>query len=380
MVNIGFGHGRDKATAIIDINEGGVSVALCAHKDGQASTIIAAGRSALTLEPRTPEQAIGMIAQQANEAWGQAQQGLKGEGVSPTVISVYAILHAPWIKTQFVQTISRAEVDVRVSDSMIRTLAQQALAEANEIDTSRIFEGSVVRTELNGYRTANPVGKYAHKIAVTSLVSDCDPEVKQAVESAIQTLFPVATVSWRSCVRAATTFMSTSGSYKEDYLFVDVGTDVTHIMSVREGLLEQRTVPEGVRTILARIAGGRAPDEVLGQLRMLAREACSSGECEKVESAMALAEPELVRIYGEALGQLASVRRTANDLLLVTHPDLVTWLSRCFSRIDFAQFTVTTLPFDIHTPPQIGTDALIYGEYADATLVIDATLVNSELD
>ena len=154
--------------------------------------------------------------------------------------------------------------------------------------------------------------------------------------------------------------------------------DTTHIVSVRGAAFEQRVVPEGVRTLLSRIAGEKTPEQVLTSLRMLERDASSTEEGETVQKAIALAEPELVRFFAEPIGQMAAPRRAANDLLLVPHADLEPWLKRLFSRIDFSQFTVTTLPFTVRTPSSINVSRWVTGETADDSLAVALALVNIE--
>ena len=49
------------------------------------------------------------------------------------------------------------------------------------------------------------------------------------------------------------------------------------------------------------------------------------------------------------MGKSAAIHRLPDTLVLLAHPDILPWLSKFFSRIDFAQFTVTTQPFTVRT-------------------------------
>ena len=209
-----------------------------------------------------------------------------------------------------------------------------------------------------------------------------------AIAAGFQQVFPAAKLLWRSGIRALMMLARESATERalpnesmtlsRHYLIVDMGVDTTHIVSVRGAAFEQRVVPEGARTILARIAGTKMPEQVLTSLRMLERDASSTEESDAVQKAIALAEPELVRIFAEPIGQMAATRRAANDLLLVTHADLEPWLKRLFSRIDFSQFTVTTLPFTVRTPSSINVSRWVTGETADDSLAVALALVNIE--
>jgi hypothetical protein len=81
-----------------------------------------------------------------------------------------------------------------------------------------------------------------------------------------------------------------------------------------------------------------------------------------------------VKALAEGIGQIAAAHRISNKLLLLAHRDLEPWLVRLLSRIDFSQFTVTTLPFDVKTPQLI-----VGASREEGALLVDLELVNSEI-
>jgi hypothetical protein len=378
MVNMRFTRSRERVVAVCDIGVGGASAAILALRGESAAEVLATGHSTLSLEARSPDQAIGMISAQIKEACEAALASYTEKGHRMPVTSVYGVIHAPWMTTRVLRAGEIYGDEEYIHDAMVGKLAQQALANAQDLDRSRLLEASVVRVELNGYATARPGGKHAHAVDVVSLASECNAEVRTSAETALHSVFPVAAITWRSGIRALMTFARESAVPSSHYLIVDMGVDSTHLVSVRGASFEQRIVPEGIRTILARVGGNASADQMLGSLRMLTRDACSTAECEAMQKAIALSEPELVHVFGEAIGQMATNRRMANDLLLITHPDLEPWLARFFSRIDFAQFTVTTLPFTICAPSSIHMDTWVTGEATEDSLAVGASLVNIE--
>ena len=377
MVDITFGHGRAKIAGIVDIAVGGVSISIV-ELHGGACTVLATAHSALAADARTPDQSVGILAQQIKEAGDLALQTYVDYKRTGAIETVYAIVHAPWARSQMVQGSRRFAEDTQVEEDTIASLAKESLAQATGIDMGRLFEASMTRIEIDGYPTSSPEGKRVRTLDTFSLVSDCDPQVKSLASGALGALFPVARIVWRSGARALSALMEDTKLKDSNVLIVDMSADTTHLISMRRGVFEQSVVPEGVATILARIAGGRMPDESLGHIRMLIRDACSSETCEAVEQAMAKAEPDLARIFGEAIGKMAATRHVPNDLILITHQDLEAWLGRFFMRIDFAQFTITTLPFEVHTPDSLGITTKILGEHQDPALAVDTILVNIE--
>ena len=388
MVNMHFTGIREQAVGVVDVSPGGASVAILLVRGAGAAEIVATGHSKLTLEERTFAQATAQIGGQIQEAGKEALDAYSKNGHRTPIESAYIVVHAPWTTTQSIRTGEQYGNDEIIHDSMVAALAQKALGNASSFDRAKLLEATVLRIQLNGYTTAHPAGKRAHELGVVSLMSECEQAVRAAIASGVQQVFPAAKLLWRSGIRALMMLAreSTAKSALPDesmtlskhYLIIDMGVDTTHIVSVRGAAFEQRVVPEGVRTLLSRIAGEKTPEQVLTSLRMLERDASSTEEGETVQKAIALAEPELVRFFAEPIGQMAATRRAANDLLLVTHADLEPWLKRIFSRIDFSQFTVTTLPFTVRTPSSINVSRWVTGETADDALTVASGLVNIE--
>jgi hypothetical protein len=265
---------------------------------------------------------------------------------------------------------------------MIGELAKQALSNEKGLDSKNILEASVVRVELNGYPTGSPLGKKAHELSVSALVSDCEPALRAQVQTSLQKVFPHLTPVYRSAVRALLAVLNARPDTDKDYLIVDMSSEATSLIVVRGGAIaQQHLVPEGVRGILKRIAPTGMPEETLNIIRMLEREQSSSAATETIHDSMGKVEPDLVRVLGEGMSACAAKERLPNKLILIVQPDLAPWLSKFFSRIDFAQFTLTTRPFSVET---IATKdlsrwvAAARGVLPDTGIALSVALVNTE--
>jgi hypothetical protein len=164
---------------------------------------------------------------------------------------------------------------------------------------------------------------------------------------------------------------------------VDIADDGTAIAVLRKQELSSfANVPAGLHAILTQLSAGSSREETLALLSMLERGTCSSTECDRVSASLSQAETELTKRLGEGLASLASQRRLPNDLFIVAHPDIAPWLARFFSRIDFAQFTITARPFSTHTLTPEDLSRLVTmanGVRADTSVCVDAALVHSEM-
>lgn len=348
MVNMNLHFGRQKIVAVVDVAPGAASVSIVELTSSSTPAVLASASSALSLESRSLDEDKSFVAAQMREAGKSALDQYEAGGIRSAIDTAYIFLHAPWVRTILLRAEEKFENPVRIQSAHISPLVKKSIENNPEARAMRLYEGSVSRVTLNGYPTDAPEGKYAQTIRVASIASEAEVGIVQDTESALHTLFPVARIVRRSALRAACSFAYTTIP-GESFLIIDVGAASTHIASVHNDSLEQEVVPEGVRSILSRVGKGRPAEEVLGNMRLMSKDACSTDSCESLKTSMAAAELELVRVFGEAFSNIASKRHIPNDVLLVVQPDLEPWLSGFFARIDFAQFSTTTLPLTVRT-------------------------------
>lgn len=342
--------GRGRLVVIADVDGGGASVALARTYADAPAEILAAERVFLSIETRTEEATIAGIGTALVEAGNRALQSYRAHyPKAPVPRKLYCIVHAPWVRSQTVHARNVFKEDVVITRSLIEGLAKQTFEHATAFNAANLLEASAVKVELNGYQTGAPEGKKAHSLEVATLLSECDPRVRTAAQAALQQVFPHLTPTYRSGARALLATLR-SRTPELDCVVIELLREATMLMVVRGGEpTEHRAIPEGVRTILARIAPNGMPEETLSLLHMLDNDACSTTVCDSTRSAIAKAEPELVRIFGEGMSACATSYRLPNALVLVAPAELLPMLTTLFLRIDFGQFTRTTRPFTVET-------------------------------
>src|SRR3989344_795246 len=350
MFGIHLGQAREKIVAVADIGSGNVSVVILSLRPGGPATALAASRAILPIQERTPEARIAGLGEQIVRAGEQAQKiysTRSGGDVNP-VTELYAIIRTPWSRSKTAHATTVLAKQTRVTDATIRSLAQQALASEKELDAKNFMEAGVIRIELNGYPTSEPDGKYATEVSVFAFVSDCEPLMRAQATASLQKVFPHLVPVLRSGMRELVSVLRHMPYAERDYVILDIACEGATIAAIYDGVaMEHQTLAEGTRAILQRVSDSGTPEETLSLMRMLAREDCSSPECEKIRDAMARVEPDLVRGFGGAMGTLATARRLPSTLVLSAEPDMAPWLSAFFARIDFTQFTLTTQPFTV---------------------------------
>jgi hypothetical protein len=211
--------------------------------------------------------------------------------------------------------------------------------------------------------------------------SDCEPEIKNGVTSTLEALLPGRTINLKSGARTYLTIVQEKMEHPNAYVIVDMLSEASNVMAVRDGVITHNAViPEGVRTILRRITGQKGiSEEVISLMRMVVAGSCSGEACDHLNEALSKVEPELVRVFGEAVGGVMGKRRLPDTLILFAHPDMLTWLAHVFSRIDFSQFTIPMHPFAVKilTPEQVRSMTTVEPKVsADTSLVVASAFVN----
>ncbi len=373
--------GKTKGTivAVADVGSGSAAFALVSTKKGCPSKILASQRVILPIQERPREACAPALMDALTQAGESILKEYAKTGGAP-IGALYCIIRAPWSKSKTARVKKTFETDTKITKALIKQLAQEALA-SPDLDKANFLEASIVRIELNGYPTGKPEGKLARSVSVVALASGCDPTMKDCVTRALSTLMPHHKPVFRSSVRALITVVQECVPHHE-YLLLDVGTEATAIVAVRDGSPdEQVVVQEGVRTVLKRVASEAVPEETVTFMNMIAKDQCESAACKTLQENTAKVEPEIVKAFGEGMAECATPHRLPNILVLATHGDMNDWMKGFFSRIDFSQFTKTMQPFtDLTLGPKEFAPRVVHekGVLFDGGVSFAAALVNIE--
>ncbi|OGG59998.1 hypothetical protein A2765_00845 [Candidatus Kaiserbacteria bacterium RIFCSPHIGHO2_01_FULL_56_24] len=370
---------QGKPVFIADIGDGSVGAALVTLGKGAAAEVRNSIRATLPFEDRAPEQSAAAILQLLETTIGKLMSADSGKKSNPPH-ALHVILRAPWTRFRTTQAEESFSEPRAITKDLIAQLAKKALAAPSELDRGNISEAGVMQVFLNGYPTGEPLGKRAKSIGLVAFESDIDAAMKTGIISVLGKAFPGRTPVIRSGMRAILTVMQEHLPDVHRFLLLDIGGSVSSCAIIRkESMTQYGAAPEGLSTILKRVAPSGLPEETLSMLRMLATDACSTTACQSLKDSLARAEPDLVRAFGEVFAKLAATRRLPNAALLSAPAELTPWLQGFFSRIDFSQFTATTQPLSVETlSPEHMLDTVHWtpGISPDTGIGISASSVN----
>lgn len=367
---------------IADVGAGGSAVGFVQVPSDGPARIIAAHRTFSPVEERSPESALISLGATFAESAKAALADYAKAGAKGRPEAIYAVVHAPWATSRAFSNEQHFEKDTKITNDIIGTLAKSALAQAGNIPRDELLEASVVHVELNGYPVKSPVGRMAQQVKVAALVSSMQKVHRDALENAIAAAFPAVPLKLRSHARALVSTLREHGDEARNCVVIDVADEGTTISVIRKNLLDgQAQIPAGTHALLTRIAPAGSREETLGLLAMLEKGTCSTTACDAITQALTAAEPEITKIFGEGFATLAAKRRLPNDVVLVTHADIAPWFAHFLSRIDFAQFTLTSQPLAVKILAQgdlKNVTETTPGVVEDIPLSLVAALVHNE--
>jgi hypothetical protein len=345
-----FGLKRPKGETVLVVDVDDASVGASIVLLGAKAMIVHSERASLPVEERAEDHRIAAIQRLLEET---AQKVVSVHATAPgaqPLAASYAIMHSPWTRFRTTQAEEVYEQPLLITDAVIASVGKKALQNPSELDAANRLESGIVHVYLNGYVTASPVGKHATRVGVAAYESDVNTDAKRAVIDTLGKVLPGRVPILRSSMSALLGVVDAHLPELHRCLILDVGSTSTHCAVVlKEAMTMTAIVPEGLTTVISKVAGGTLPEEILTKLRMLASDTCTTDACRALKDSLARIEPELAKSYGEAFAKLATPRRLPNSVVLSAPAEIEPWLAGFFSRIDFSQFTATLLPFTVES-------------------------------
>lgn len=368
-----FGDASRAVVALADVGSANAGFALVDVRRSKPAVVLVAHRNTLPPEERSAEAAIARLPELLEDAGKRVleQYANMSRKKGGAITRAYVVMRAPWVHSKAVRLSKNFPQETRVSARIIADIAKEALHSVDGIDKQNFLEATVTAVELNGYLTKEPEGKVASSITLTGLVSDCDPRVRASAGQTLGRLLPHVAPAYYSATRVLLVALG-DRMMGRDCVIADVSSDASTITVVYNGVAQaQEIIGEGVHSIAKRLVPSGMPEETIALLRLIEREQCDTDVCQSLRDSIGRVEPELVRLFGEAMGKIAASRRLPSQLVLCTHTNMSAWLARFFSRIDFTQFTQTAQPFSVQ---EITASDFTDGVQAERGVALDVGL------
>ncbi len=289
-----FGKKRDYELALLlDIGSTSVGAALAAFQKNKNPLIVYTVRQPIQLQKDLDFKRFydAMLASLSETLLHVQKEGLtaaKKHSFSSKINLISTVFASPWYLSE-TKTIhvSKKEPFV-VTKKMIDTLVLKAeedfqnsrmakYSEKTENDAD-IIELKTIQITLNGYTSINPYEKKTTVLDMSLFMSLVSKHVIKGVTHLIEKNFHSKKVQFNSLSLCAFTSLRDMYPETHDFLFIDIGGEVTDIGVVKSGILMKTVSFPFGRNYLTRIAADMfkvMPEEALSLLRLKLQERSS---------------------------------------------------------------------------------------------------------
>ncbi len=254
-----------KGVILVDIGSASVAGAWMFQKKGDAPIICYSTR--IDVESRDGEtveqgmlRTLEAVCIQLVREGAPAYSREAGDGrIDMVLVSVAA----PWQETS-IQTVTLAEEHSFV---FTRALMQKAVTATSPSPDRIVSDTSVISTVLNGYETAEPWGKRAHKAELTVLTSTLEKSVAKTINTELRKAFHSHSIEMVAFAPVAYAVLSNLYPLQKEYILLDVSGSATGALIVKKGVLAGvTTLSQGVHDLLAAGRGAARGGAGLGAI------------------------------------------------------------------------------------------------------------------
>ena len=220
-----------------------------------------------------------------------------------------------------------------------------------------------IKTFLNGYYTAKPLGKRAKKMRMYVYLSMADGRVKRDVEKMFGDYFGGADLSFHTFPYAAFRVIEELLEPKKDFIFTDVGGEVSDLSLVRKGILERViTLPLGENLLVRRISSSLKTSlrEAKSRFNRYWRKELSKAEEEKVREVVEAVNSNWKYTFTKVFEKALEKGPLPQDIFVVGNENIVQGVSQILSSEEFSQFSILGKPLNVHKFSAEALKAYIY--------------------
>lgn len=201
---------------------------------------------------------------------------------------VHIIFSSPWFSSSSRSLVIKKDAPFTVTEKVVEKLVNENVQTAlTDLSKSgyHVIENSVSHMRLNGYETENPYGKTASTVDVSLYVGTVPAVLKEKVESEIYTIIHPHAVFFHTFPFVSWNVITTLFSPKEDFLFIDIGSEVSDILLVRRGSIQTiGSFPIGKNHLVRKVSAHfeTVPELSLSMISMFANDAAAPDIKERI--------------------------------------------------------------------------------------------------
>ncbi len=165
------------------------------------------------------------------------------------ITKLFCIFSSPWYISETKVLKTHKLEPFLIKDDTVMEFIQVANTEAEK--GQEVLERKIIRVNLNGYVTQNPIGKRANTLEVSVVESFTDKNFLNDVRQIIDRYFGVEEKHFHSLPLASFAVIRNIFKHQENFLMINITSLLTEVSLIKDGLLHETvTLPIGSQKII----------------------------------------------------------------------------------------------------------------------------------
>jgi hypothetical protein len=275
-----------------------------------------------------------------------------------TVKRIFYVFASPWAVTQTkIATINKPDGFVVTKELVDKVIAEQenifeteVLSHADLGDKLQAIEKRVVQIKLNGYEVENPYGKKATRADISLFISLIPKAVVDKVfDISMSTYHPKGTAIFSLPLASFSTIREVFHNDR-DFIFIDVGGELSDISVIRDGLiLETASFPLGRHFLTRKVAKSFATteSEAVSLVKMYHDGHAETAVAERLEPVLSEARKQWSDALHTTLSKISLTIALPTHLFAIINNDFVPFFMKALKSEKVTEFGVSESPLSV---------------------------------
>ena len=344
---------KEKLSLVIDIGSASVSAALVDFSGDNKPKILLAEIREIALDHDLNFERFEKAMLSAFDASVSAIFHAK----KPVPEEAHIFLASPWYAAQTRVIKSDKHTPFTVTSKLLKELTDKEtkafesteLAKYEQAGASaRILERKTIDIKLNGYTTADPVGKRATELSMNLFISMSPESVLSRIEESLEKHFRISRVHFSSFLFSSFVVVRDLFISESDFLLLDIGGEVTDISIIKKGaLVESASFPLGRNFLMRRLGVFGAERTPASMLSLYLRGTLEPAFASKVGTVLDEAKAQWLATFQKALFELSNDLLIPEKIFLMVDGDVSEWFVKAMEKEEFNQYSLTKKEFSI---------------------------------
>jgi hypothetical protein len=268
---------------------------------------------------------------------------------------IYCTLSSPWYASQTRSIKLEKNTNFIFNSKLASDLNKKEFSlfeqdNNNVISDAHIIETKNMSVSLNGYRVQKPLGMKAKKVEMSLFLSMVEKNIITKIEESIGRYLHFKNIKFSSFIFSSFTTLRDVFSKEEDFIFMDIGGEITEIGMVKKDiLLESVSFPYGknfiLRSLSKKIGHDIAHTKSLFNLYLQGH--LEKKNSEKIKKELDIINLEWLKQLGISLNALSNHILLPHTIFVLAEQDMISFFSEIIKKEESNQYTKTISKFKI---------------------------------